>query len=200
MKEIKEILKSKNFVINEMVIKGINKLDISLSEFMLILYFINIDNSLDMDRIKEYLGMSNEDIINNYSSLTKKGLIETIINKTGKIIEENISLDLFYNKILLSEEKENKKTDVYSKFETEFGRTLSPIEYETINNWLANGISEEMIINALKEAVLNGVSNLRYIDKIIYEWTKKKISNKSNDDEFVKVFDYNWLEDDDEKK
>lgn len=196
MKEIKEILKSKNFVINEMVIKGINKLDISLSEFMLILYFINIDNSLDMDRIKEYLGMSNEDIINNYSSLTKKGLIETIINKTGKIIEENISLDLFYNKILLSEEKENKKTDVYSKFETEFGRTLSPIEYETINNWLANGISEEMIINALKEAVLNGVSNLRYIDKIIYEWSKKNNMKIRNMDKKEELFDYDWLNED----
>ncbi len=196
MKEIKEILKSKNFVINEMVIKGINKLDISLSEFMLILYFINIDNSLDMDRIKEYLGMSNEDIINNYSSLTKKGLIETIINKTGKIIEENISLDLFYNKILLSEEKENKKTDVYSKFETEFGRTLSPIEYETINNWLANGISEEMIINALKEAVLNGVSNLRYIDKIIYEWSKKNNMKIRNIDKKEELFDYDWLNED----
>jgi len=30
-----------------------------------------------------------------------------------------------------------------------------------------------LIKEALKEAVLNGVNNLKYIDKILYEWCKK---------------------------
>ena len=65
-------------------------------------------------------------------------------------------------------------------FEKEFGRTLSPMEYEIINAWQENNISDETIILALKEAVYNGVTNLRYIDRILSEWTKKGIKTKED--------------------
>ena len=52
---------------------------------------------------------------------------------------------------------------------------------------------------ARSEAILNGVYNLRYIDKIIYEWTKKRIKNNNLED-FTQVFDYNYLEEDNEAK
>ena len=78
------------------------------------------------------------------------------------------------------------------------------MEYEFINEWINSGMSEELIKEALKEATYNGVSNLRYIDKIIYEWTKKgyktvedvnknryqKETKKENSD----FFEYNWLD------
>ena len=41
-----------------------------------------------------------------------------------------------------------------------------------INGWLEKGISEDTIKKALKEAVLNGVRNFKYIDKILYTWSK----------------------------
>ena len=47
------------------------------------------------------------------------------------------------------------------------------MEYELISAWISSGINEELILGALKEATYNGVSNLRYIDKIIFEWGKK---------------------------
>lgn len=196
MNEIKEVLKSKNFVINEFILKNIKNFNISLNEFLLILYFINEEAVLDIERVKSYLGFTNEEIISLYSELTKKGLIETIIKNKGKIIEERISLEPFYNKLLLSKEEKPIVSDIFSKFENEFGRTLSPIEYETINNWLSNNTSEEMILNALKEAVLNGVSNLRYIDKIIFEWKKKKNMKIVKEDKKEELFDYDWLNDD----
>ena len=88
------------------------------------------------------------------------------------------------DKLSLNKQKEYLKyTDIFSKFENEFARSLSPIEYETINNWLNNNVSEEIIASALKEAVINGVTNLRYIDKIIYEWTRK--SKKPENEESV---------------
>lgn len=193
MSEIKEILTSKNFVVNEMIIKNLNKFDISLNEFILIIYFINVENKLDIEKIKLYLPFNNEEIISLYSNLIKKGIIETVINKKGDIIEESISLELFYNKLILGKEQKEVKSDIFSKFENEFGRTLSPIEYETINNWLSNGITEEMIVNALKEAVLNGVSNLRYIDKIIFEWSKRNNIKIRKEEKKKDIFDYDWL-------
>ena len=71
-------------------------------------------------------------------------------------------------------------SSVYEMIEKEFGRTLSPMEYEIIKEWLNNNISEELIKEALKEATYSGVSNLRYIDKILYEWGKLGIKNKED--------------------
>ena len=78
------------------------------------------------------------------------------------------------------------------------------MEYEFINAWIESGMSEELIKEALKEATLNGVSNLRYIDKIIYEWTKKGYktvsdveNNRMKKDKEEKknyFFEYNWLD------
>ena len=98
-----------------------------------------------------------------------------------------------------------KETNIFETYETELGRALSPTEYEIINSWLDSGYSEELILLALKEAVYNGVSNFRYIDRIIFEWAKKGIKNKDdvekNRKEFKKskenkeLFDYDWLND-----
>ena len=124
--------------------------------------------------------------------------------------EEYISLNKLYEKLaflVLNQEKEDSKpNNLFSIFEKEFGRTLSPIEYELINAWKENHFSEELILAALKEAVLNGVSNLRYIDKILYEWNRKGIKNvselqkqkESKPKKDLDVFHYDWLNDDDE--
>ena len=92
---------------------------------------------------------------------------------------------------------------IYNIIEAELGRTLSPIEYETIGEWLESNISEELIKEALKEAVLNGVGNLKYIDKILHEWTKKGYKKASDIKKRKKyeeiqedLFDYDWLDED----
>ena len=197
MKELKEFLKTKSFVINSSVLKNICNLDISLKEFILILYFINIDNHLDLEKIKKYIDLGDEEVLNIYTSLINKGLIEKKKKKNGTTIEEEVSLDLFYDKLILNKKEEKKETDIFEVFESEFGRTLSPIEYETINTWLDSNIDEETIKSALKEAVLNGVTNLKYINSILYEWTKKGIKNKSLEEtkDFKDLFDYDWLKD-----
>lgn len=197
MKELKEFLKTKSFVINSSVLKNVCNLDISLKEFILILYFINIDNHLDLENIKKYVDLGDEEILNIYTSLINKSLIETKLNKNGTTIDEEVSLDLFYDKLILNKKEEKKETNLFELFEGEFGRTLSPIEYETINTWLDSNIDEETIKNALKEAVLNGVTNLKYINSILYEWTKKGIKSKSLEEtrDFKDLFDYDWLKD-----
>ena len=143
------------------------------------------------------MGFNDEEILNIYSDLLNKGLIEVIVEKVDNKVSETISLELFYDKLVLNGYKvEDNSTDVFSKFEREFGRTLSPIEYERINSWIGSGVSNEMIVNALNEAVINGSPNVRYIDRIIYEWSKK--NSKSDQEEYKELFDYDWLGDSDE--
>lgn len=196
MDNIKKMYKEKNFLINTLVLKNVRNLKIDIDEFLLLLYFINVEESLDLAKIKGYINFTDEEILNVYSNLLAKGLIEVKTFKNNGIFSEKISLDVFYDKLILGA-KEDVKTneDIYSKFENEFGRSLSPMEYETINRWISSGVKEELIVEALREAVINNVRNLRYIDKIIYEWTKKTMRPKEESEE---LFDYDWLEDTDE--
>lgn len=198
MDRLKEIIKEKGFVISNLILKNIKKFNISINEFLLLLYFINVNSELNINLINKYTSLEEKEILEAFDGLSSKGLIEVIMKKINDKLTEEISLDMFYNKLLIDLPEVKKQTDIYGAFESEFGRTLSPIEYETISKWLQSNVSEDTIKSALKEAVLNGVTNLRYIDKIIYEWTKKKITNNNKDGEDTKVFDYNWLEDDGE--
>ncbi len=196
MDNIKKMYKEKNFLINTLVLKNVRNLKIDIDELLLLLYFINVEESLDLAKIKEYISFTDEEILNVYSNLLAKGLIEVKTFKNNGIFSEKISLDVFYDKLILGAKEEVKSNeDIYSKFENEFGRSLSPMEYETINRWISSGVKEELIVEALREAVINNVRNLRYIDKIIYEWTKKTMRPKEESEE---LFDYDWLEDTDE--
>ncbi|WP_431804932.1 DnaD domain-containing protein [Halobacillus andaensis] len=61
-------------------------------------------------------------------------------------------------------------------FEQEFGRPLSPFEIENINIWLDQEEQEPALIKAaLREAVLMGKLNFKYIDRILREWKRKGI-------------------------
>ena len=93
----------------------------------------------------------------------------------GRIIDV-ISLDGFYNKILSNLSnviKEDEKDTIFDLIAKEFDKKLSPIDCEIINGWLDIGTPEELIKEALKEASYNGVKTLRYMDKIIFEWSEK---------------------------
>lgn len=65
--------------------------------------------------------------------------------------------------------------DIYSIIEQNFGRTLNPIEYETITNWNKYNFPLEMLKYATTKAVLKNIYNISYIDKILYEWDKNNI-------------------------
>ena len=176
---------NKKLVAETIFIKEALKLNLSLNEFLLLLYFDNsYDSVFDIALLSKTLNMSEEQILSASGSLMAKKLIKVVaINEGyGKVIEK-VSLDNFYNEIKTeykTKEEETKKEDIYSIFEKEFGRTLSSMDYEIINAWIDNGFSEDLVIAALKEAVYNGVPNLRYIDKVLYEWNRKGIKKPTD--------------------
>lgn len=200
MSDLRNIFTSRDFVINSNIVKCISSIDITLEEFLLVLYFINISSLLNTDDIKEKLGFDDEKIFNTFTSLINKKYIEMVVtNNNGEVIEQ-IKLDPLYDRLALNKKTENiDSKDIYAMFESELGRTLSSFEYEMINKWIEKGVEEETIKNALKEAVLNNVRNFKYIDKIIYEWTKKGIKNKIKDDNKKDtheddILDFEWFD------
>ena len=199
------LIVNNNFIIPNYLIKYLSKFDLDIKELLMIVYFLNNKekSTFNPKKISDDLYMYQNEVLNVLNSLMEKNYISIEMNKVNGIIEEFISLDLFFAKInsyLVENEKTNNSNDVYSKFEKEFGRTLSPVEYETINKWIEGNISIDLIYAALKEAILSGVNSIRYIDKILYEWNKKgyktssDIVSKKNNEEFIEeIYDYDWL-------
>ncbi|MCM3267394.1 DnaD domain-containing protein [Paenibacillus elgii] len=70
-----------------------------------------------------------------------------------------------------------ERKDIFSIFENEFGRPLTPMELESISGWIdKDGYPEELILAGLKEAVFAGKLHFRYIDRILLEWQRNRIT------------------------
>lgn len=209
--KVKEILQSRDILIPKLLFLNYRKLGLSSDDFVFVVYLINSNCVFNPKKISEDLDLSLNDVMNCMETLTSKGFVKVELKKNGNVRNEHIVLDGLFDKLsylLVSDDSEVKKTSIYDVFESEFGRTISPMEYEIIGAWLENGTSEETIILALKEATYNGVSNLRYIDKIISEWSKKGIKTaedveksrinfkKKKDNKPVNdILNYDWLND-----
>ena len=218
-----EIFKQGHLVIPLYFLKNYKKLKLTLEEFIFLMYLYQLgDKSLfNPSKYQEELQMDLSKIMEYIDSLTEKKLIQVEVIKNEKgLMEEVVLLDGFYRKLTLNmveeeNEKSNYQSNIFEVVEKEFGRTLSPMEYEIIKAWLDNDMNEDLIKEAIKEATFNGVSNLRYIDKILYEWGKQGIKTvKDVEDNRHKraqrreeeadsnidldIVDWDWFDDDSE--
>lgn len=217
-----DIFKNGNIVVPLYLLKNYKELNLEINEFIFLMYLYNLGDKFlfDPNKFSNDLGISTTDVMNYIGILSDKKLIKVEVLKNDKnIMEEIISLDDFYNKITcltigdITKEDDTCNSDIFELIEKEFGRTLNSNEYEIIKAWLDSNYSEELIKEALKESVTNNVSSIRYMDKILYEWGKKGINTvkdiqkmkniKSSKDESdveidTEVFDWNWLDDEDE--
>lgn len=74
---------------------------------------------------------------------------------------------------------QDKTRELFNTFEQEFGRGLSGFELEMINDWLQKDHYQiDVILLALKEAVLNQAFSFKYIDRILLSWESKNIKTK----------------------
>lgn len=93
-------------------------------------------------------------------------------------LSEAYSLDPLWEKLFTQDDKTKEEVEgsLFILFEQEFGRPLSPFEIETINAWLdEDQIVPALIKAALRESVLMGKLNFKYMDRILREWKRKGI-------------------------
>lgn len=213
MEQLIKLLKENNIQISKTLFFNYKKLNITDSELILLIYLLNNTNNIYNPKgISEDLSIKLNEVLDGINNLSEKGIISIDIIKKDGVCSEIVNLDLLYEKlafIIMDNKKEENISNIFDIFESELGRTLSPMEYEIINGWKENGNTEEIIVLALKEAIYNGVNNFRYIDKIIYEWNKKGIKTKEDVEnnkknfknkklkENKEIFDYDWLNDED---
>ena len=210
------ILSSKKMVLSTYLIKIALDAKLSLNEFLVLVYFDNsFNSSLDIELISNTLGLDEASTMEAFNGLMIKGLVniesrKDLENRMHEVVTMCGVYDLVCDDAL-EVVQEEVKTDIFKTFEKELGRTISSMELELINGWLTVGVPEEIILGALREAVYNGVTSFKYIDRIIYEWEKKgfktmddvskhlmsrresKSSNESINKKEQEVADYDWV-------
>ena len=211
--KIIDLLKLRPIVIPRILLNNYRLFNITDSEFIVIMVLLSYGDKItyNPEEFAREVRMSKHEVMSIIDSLCDKNIISLVVEKVNKKTYEYLSMELLHQKLFNivanddKSEKEEIDNSIFSVFEKELGRTLSPMEFEQIKEWITSGNSNELIICALREAVLNGVGNLRYIDSILNDWRKKgyrKQEDVKKDREIyrskkskVEVFDTDWLND-----
>lgn len=231
MTSFMDYIHSGHLTVSNLLLENYTAMGLTTDEMMLWLRLAGKNgqgNSFpDLIPIAKEMGITNEQIYFLLNQLVEKQALEikSLLDEKGRRTDY-YDLDKIYEKlemILLQKEIEIKEKasdeqvkQLYQSFEQEFGRPLSPIEYQRIGQWLdEDKYRPEIIQLALREAVLNQAYNLNYVDRILLAWEKKNITTKAQvqkeqqrrkdilmlkeaekeepDTELPKVSLYNWL-------
>lgn len=205
-------LKEKPIIIPRVLLTNYSKLNITAEELIVLIYLMDKGNNIiyDINLFVKELSLTKRKVIELINNLVEKNILNITINKNiDNVSEEYLNLDMLYRKItniILDKElpSSTNNEDLFTIFEKEFGRTISPTEYEKINSWLNEDIDKTLIVEALKEAVYNSTTSLRYIETILYSWKKKgiktkedvnkeRIRYKKSKSEVIEVPDFDWV-------
>jgi DNA replication protein len=180
-----------SIAIPKLLMMHYKKLGLDELEFMVILHvhtFLESGNSFPTpDEIAARMTITPVRCVETLRTLMQRGFL-TIEGhkKNGEVMCESYSLQPLWEKMLqllmnetIEEEREKEKdlqSSLYTIFEKEFGRPLSPFECETLMMWQDQDGHETVLIQAaLREAVMSGKLNFRYIDRILFEWKKNGV-------------------------
>lgn len=187
-----------------LLLRHYRELNLSNHELVLILqlksYMDKGDPFPNPEKIAKNMGMTEENVFKAIHQLTQKKVlsIETTEDENG-VSQDAYSLSLLWEKLIIllkqnktqkaEVKKEKSEKNLYTIFESEFGRPLSPIEMETLVLWVEEDkYPPELIEMALREAVLSQVYNFKYIDRILLSWEKKNIRTKEQVEKESKNF------------
>ena len=177
---------------------------------------------INADMLSLKMTLNHNAIDDALASLLTRGFIEYVSqgNKTvttlnplkERLFREFQMASTFEEESKASQKVNDMLTNVYGEFEKLLNRPLSQVEFSRIREWISYGYSDELIINALKEALSKGKRSLRSVDKILLSWAERDDIEKEGKTSITEDWDKNlqetiriaktpWLDDiDDEKK
>ncbi len=180
-----------SLAIPKLLLKYYKSIGLNEEEFVLLLHVhssIESGNSFPTpDELSERMSCHKEHCMEIIKYLIQHSFLQ-IEGTTGMdgVMHESYTLRPLWEKLLhylsdlenkqVKRENEQVEINVYTMFEQEFGRPLSPMECESLTMWLDQEDHSPLLIKAaLREAVMSGKLNFRYIDRILFEWKKKGI-------------------------
>lgn len=187
-----DAFKSGNLVLPSALLLHFKELFPSSEDF-LVWQFFYLQNTTALgdvspSQIAEIIGKEVADVNQSISNLTENGLLQY------RTIELNGEIELIFDASLAFERLDslldtqtpvatapnpkNQLKDLVETFQQELGRLLTPFEIEDLTKTLKeDGTSADLIKEALREAVLNGKPNWKYIQAILRNWRHEGIKS-----------------------
>ncbi len=124
-----------------------------------------------LDELVERMSLARDGIAASLQRLTGMGLLQHS--------DQRVSIRPLLERLYGLQENASSIQSVFVRFEQEFGRLLSPLEYEQIMHWMdEDGHPEWLLVEALRESVMAGVFNFRYVDTILRDWSRARITTE----------------------
>lgn len=169
-----------------LLIENYHAIGLNEQECMLLIevhsFLINGNNFPTFDDLCRRMTLDETTCADKLQNLIQRGFLSIVQKKDNQIYSESYSLQPLWEKLVQfvyrtgSEHVEGNEQALYTLFETEFGRPLSPIECETLAMWMDDDhFSPQLIKAALRESVVSGKLNFRYIDRILFDWRKNGV-------------------------
>ena len=187
-----DAFKSGNLVLPSALLLHFKELFPSSDDF-LVWQFFYLQNTTGLEemspsQIAERIGKEISDVNQAISNLTESGMLQY------RTIELNGEIELLFDASLALERlddllgaptsssdqltPQNQLKDLVETFQQELGRLLTPFEIEDLTKTLKeDGTSADLIKEALREAVLNGKANWKYIQAILRNWRHEGIKS-----------------------
>lgn len=187
-----DAFKSGNLVLPSTLLLHFKELFPSSDDFM-VWQFFYLQNTTGLEemspsQIADRIGKEISDVNQSISNLTERGLLQY------RTIELNGEIELLFDASLALERlddllgvahsssdqltPQNQLKDLVETFQQELGRLLTPFEIEDLTKTLKeDGTSADLIKEALREAVLNGKANWKYIQAILRNWRHEGIKS-----------------------
>ena len=187
-----DAFKSGNLVLPSALLLHFKELFPSSEDF-LVWQFFYLQNTTALgdvspSQIAEIIGKEVADVNQSISNLTENGLLQY------RTIELNGEIELIFDASLAFERldslldsqtpattapnPQNQLKDLVETFQQELGRLLTPFEIEDLSKTVKDdGIKSDLIKEALREAVLNGKPNWKYIQAILRNWRHEGIQS-----------------------
>ncbi|GAX02036.1 DnaD domain protein [Secundilactobacillus silagei] len=188
----KALLKSGDTSLSTLLLEHYRELGMSNTEFLIYLQIKSYnDRGISFpqtETIAKAVGLTDNQIFQELHTMIAKRLMQIdTVQQPGQLARDSYDFTLLYEKLAqyvkkaetqaVTSQVENNRETIFNQIETEFGRPLSPIELEMISQWLdEDHYQVEIIRLALKEAVLNQVYSLKYMDRILLNWQKRHLT------------------------
>ncbi len=171
-----------------LLLENYKKLSLDENEVMTILMMDHLINEGNLfvtsDLLSLKMSMKTKEIDKVMDRLMERGFLTietkgkhtiTSIHKLKEILLHEFQVSFTLDRNLQSEKEIDEVViNLIGIFKELLSRPLAPLEKEKIKEWLMDGFSEEMIINALKEAVSKKKKTIRSVDKILISWAMRE--------------------------
>lgn len=191
--------------VSNLLLRHYKQLGLTTAQLVLYLQFKSYQDrgtmNPDIRLIAKNLGTDETQVFNQLHQMMTNHLVEQKMRQLADGKEDAIydftpllaklaTLDLQTVNREERHEQQNTRQQIFAMLESEFGRPLSAMELQIVNDWQdKDNYTPAMIKLALRQAVMNSARNLQYMERILQSWARQNLRTEHDITEHERQFE-----------